>query len=283
MLRYKKGVLAISEFLFDESVIAASADIVRYRFRPEPIPGVRCVESYTLRIDLQAEPTLLLARMNHTTQYEIRRAEREELTYEFASIPDKDWKKQFFQFLASFGKPKGLTTADRAWISALLDQKLLDLSRIWSPTTGRALVWHAYIRAAKTARLTHSASLFRERNSAYLGRAHRLHHWCDMLRFREEGLTTYDFGGWYPGTHDSGLLGINRFKQGFGGRIAREYNGDLALTWKGDMALRLRLAARAVGPRSQRSSSTPAHCRSGPGCATLTALSSDDILPEALP
>jgi hypothetical protein len=198
---------------------------------------------------LQAEPTLLLGRMNRTTRYEIRRAEREGLRYEFASIPDQDWKGQFLQFLCSFEKSRGLKTADRAWISALFDQELLDLSRICSPTTGRPLVWHAHIRAGNTVRLTHSASLFRtqcRKEFAYFGRANRVHHWRDMLRFREEGVAIYDFGGWYSGTEDRGLLGINRFKGAFGGRIDREYNADLALTWKGDMALRARSLATAI-------------------------------------
>jgi hypothetical protein len=73
-----------------------------------------------------------------------------------------------------------------------------------------------------------------------------------MLRFRDEGLTIYDFGGWYPGKEDIELLRINRFKEGFGGRLACEYNGDLALTWRGDMALRLRPVARVLFEQIKR-------------------------------
>lgn len=86
--------------------------------------------------------------------------------------------------------------------------------------------------------------------AAYIGRANRLHHWSDMLRFRDEGFGIYDFGGWYSGTQNQALLQINRFKKSFGGELVRQYNCDEAITWKGVVALWLRAAAHAVKTQS---------------------------------
>ena len=76
--------------------------------------------------------------------------------------------------------------------------------------------------------------------AAYIGRANRLHHWLDVLRFRDEGFAIYDFGGWYAGTANDELLRINRFKESFGGEVVLQYNCDQALSWKGMLALWLR-------------------------------------------
>jgi lipid II:glycine glycyltransferase (peptidoglycan interpeptide bridge formation enzyme) len=51
-----------------------------------------------------------------------------------------------------------------------------------------------------------------------------------MGLFRSEGIATYDLGGWYTGRQDQAKLGINVFKEQFGGRVVQEYNCDLALT-----------------------------------------------------
>ena len=56
------------------------------------------------------------------------------------------------------------------------------------------------------------------------GLAHRLLVFADMLMFRGEGITGYDFGGYAVGTEDPKLASINRFKDSFGGRIVTEAN-----------------------------------------------------------
>jgi len=65
------------------------------------------------------------------------------------------------------------------------------------------------------------------------GRANRYLHWADIVHFRAHGVHTYDFGGWYEGHDDKERLGINEFKEEFGGRVVCEHNGKLPLTWKG--------------------------------------------------
>jgi hypothetical protein len=108
-------------------------------------------------------------------------------------------------------------------------------------------VWHCYVKAGRWVRLVHSASLFRaaaeKAQQNLTSRANRYLHWLDMFRFGESGIDTYDFGGWYSGQEDQEKLRINQFKEGFGGTVASQYNGDRGITLKGILALRLRHAS----------------------------------------
>jgi len=57
-------------------------------------------------------------------------------------------------------------------------------------------------------------------------------HWYEILRYREEGLVSYDFGS-IGQMEDS--VGVNRFKMQFGGSIVREHNYLLAgmpMAWR---------------------------------------------------
>jgi hypothetical protein len=88
------------------------------------------------------------------------------------------------------------------------------------------LIWRAHYRDQTHARPTHTASIFRARpgsERAFLGQANRWGFWEDMRRLRRDGIRTYDFGGWYPGTENEELLRVNSFKQGFGGQIVKTY------------------------------------------------------------
>ncbi len=234
--------------MFDDTAAHGSADVMRYFFRTTPVPGCRYAEFYTLWINLECDPEYLFEKMSRTTRSQIRRAQIEGLRYEFASTPPRIWLDQFFDFFDSFAKSRNIKRVNRARILALLDQNALDLSRISSPD-GRVLVWHANIRSGRYAFCLYSASLFRQEEKSvatYIGRANRLLHWSDMLRFREEGVTTYDFGGWYAGKQNVALLQVNDFKERFGGELVVRYNSDRGLTWKGILALRLRAAAQWV-------------------------------------
>ena len=83
-------------------------------------------------------------------------------------------------------------------------------------------------RAEGRARLFQSASSFRELDSSSMrsltGRANRFQHWHDMLRFKEGGVVSYDFGGWYEGREDQERLRINSFKEEFGGQVVKAFN-----------------------------------------------------------
>jgi lipid II:glycine glycyltransferase (peptidoglycan interpeptide bridge formation enzyme) len=60
------------------------------------------------------------------------------------------------------------------------------------------------------------------------------------MRFQSEGEEIYDFGGWYAGKRDQKRLGINRFKEEFGGKIIRNFICESGVTLKGKIFLQVR-------------------------------------------
>jgi len=80
------------------------------------------------------------------------------------------------------------------------------------------------------------------------GRANRLQHWRDMLRFKSSGVVSYDFGGWYEGREDQDRLRINSFKEEFGGQVLKAFNWIRPMTLRG----RAYLYARLVRHPSKR-------------------------------
>jgi hypothetical protein len=245
LILYSKQNLTIAEFHFDEQGAPPPVDIIRYQSRPEKVHGTVCYPFSTLLIDLTQEPDALLAGMSKTTRNEVRRAAKDNLVFEFNAHPDNGWLSDFFEFYAEFAHLKGLPDLNRARLLGMRESQALILTRI-NQADGATLVWHCYVHVNGWARLIHSASLFRatdKAQQAVISRANRHLHWLDMLRFRETGFSTYDFGGWYSGQDDEAKLNINRFKEGFGGSVAAQFNIDRGVTLKGTLAVQLRRAA----------------------------------------
>jgi hypothetical protein len=228
MILFRERWLRHGEVWFDEDPANVKVDIISYVQKSHPISGTQCGTFYTILNDLSQTPEELLTRMPKNTQYKIRRvADRDRVIYEFWKANSSDVLVRFCEFLDRFACLKGLSRTNMPRLRALSDDGTLDISRV-GDKEGNDLVWHAHYRDRARVRLLHSASLFREvKNSAFrnlIGRANRYHHWQDMLRFKQEGILVYDFGGWYEGNTDQEKLQINRFKEEFGGKVVRNYN-----------------------------------------------------------
>jgi hypothetical protein len=95
-------------------------------------------------------------------------------------------------------------------------------------------------REKSVSRLMYSANRrFEEPKTARLsGILNCYLHWYEILKYREEGLGSYDFGT--IGQIDDGL-GVNRFKMQFGGEVVREHHYLLAgmpLLWRTALKLK---------------------------------------------
>jgi len=172
-------------------------------------------------VDLQREEDSILAAMKKDTRYEIRRAQsKDNLDSEWIGAPSPIDIERFCDFYDLFAKSRGLGKICRARLGAYISDGKLAFSRICDEE-GAILVWHAYYCARKRARLLYSASVagrgVSHDTGALAGRANRLLHWLDMIELRAAGFSTYDFGGWYEGIEDEAKLGINAFKEQFGG------------------------------------------------------------------
>jgi hypothetical protein len=202
------------------------ADICRLAFyyhcrRKAHLPGFIRSAKFTKLIDLSRGEEHITAGFNKSTRYELRRAERENLS--LATVSDMD---AFADFYDGFAESKGHEQLNRN-----------DLARYWPSTIvlaaqheGAPLVMHAYLidRDAGRGLMLHSASQFRDMEDnetrRLVGRANRHLHHQAMLWMRDQGLRTYDFGGYAHGTTDPQLQAINYFKDNFGGELVEESN-----------------------------------------------------------
>jgi hypothetical protein len=170
----------------------------------------------TLLIDITREPDTILAEMQKTVRYKIRRADGEGLTWETGVDA-----REFVAFHEAFAKGKGIEGIDLPRIRSFGDA--LVLTRV--AREGTVLAQHAHLLDASEGRarlVLSSSGRFEGGDPALIGRANRWCHWKDILEFRQRGIRTYDLGGFAPETTDPTLTGINDFKLGFGGRQVLE-------------------------------------------------------------
>lgn len=244
MIAYSKKLLHIVEAWHGETPQQNSVDLVRLFQRPEPLAGMICREFYTILLDLTKDPEALLSGVKKGTRYEIRRAcEKDDLMYESVDAREQALFTAFCNYYDAFAQQKEQPKIDREWLSLMAETGNVILTRM-KARTGVTLVWHLYYRSLGRPTLLYSASLFRQHQSSsyrnMIGRANRYLHWQDILRFKAAGESLYDFGGWYDGTGDQARLGINKFKEEFGGAVVRNYICERALTLKGRLFLKLR-------------------------------------------
>lgn len=238
---YRSRFLTCEEVWFDhESDDACSVDWILRHQRSAPVPGARTRCFYSYVIDLTQSCEQLLANMSPHTTYKIRRArERDKIICENCDPRDPAVVDQFERTYNTFAAMKGLAPLVRARTESLAAAGVLDLSVAKDPQ-GNVLVYHANYRDHQRASGLELASRHRslsdsvERSLA--GRANHYLTWSEILRYKEQGLKYFDFGGWYHGT-DPVMRRVNDFKRGFGGQILREYQCEQILTLKGWVVL----------------------------------------------
>lgn len=249
MITYKSRFLTRAEVWFDNAPPRAArpVDWILYHQRPQPLAGAKARGFYTLLIDLGQTEGELYSQLSDDTAYKIRRArDRDRITCEACDPRDPEVVNRFEQMYTAFATAKGLSPLNRPLMESLAAAGLLDLS-VAKDAEGTALVYHANYRDANRATQLELPSLYPKftdkarRN--FISRANRYLTWTNILRYKEQKLRAFDFGGWHLG-NDPAMLSINDFKRGFGGRVLREYQCEQILTLKGQVVL---CAARLLG------------------------------------
>ncbi len=226
----RKGLLSYETKWFSPRPSPADAcRLVHYVQSPcrEWIAGFRREPFSTLVVQLDADEEGLLAACKRNTRYEVQRAAREGAI----AAAETDWSR-FVKFYNVFAERKGLVALDGARPAY---KEVITVRKVTHG--GVELVMHSYLvdRGIGRARLLHSASLLHGLTEsaarATVGRANRFLHYEDMLYFKRLGLQTYDFGGYAHDAIGGDLVTINRFKQGFGGRLLEETNYTSVPLW----------------------------------------------------
>lgn len=173
---------------------------------------------YTLLSLIQRPPEDLLSRMSSTTRNEIRQVSKTGIQGKYGSTDE------FTLFYNRFARLKALAVIDAAALKRYGDQ-ILFTSAICQ---GRTMAMHALLLDSATGRVR----LLRSANNRFsdpqqrkvTGRANRWLHWWEMQELADSGYSVYDWGGVAPSSNDPQLVGINRFKTSFGGRLVEEWD-----------------------------------------------------------
>src|SRR5207237_661697 len=253
MIIYQSRFLTRGEVWFDNAPGSERVDWVLYHQRSQPGTKGNWRPFYTRVIELSTPTDSLLAEMDGFTAADIKKAEKKDQT--ICNKIDATEPKAlcaFADFYDRFAAIKNLGPADRHWLERTALAGKLDLWGADGPE-GERHAYHVFYRDARRVRSLLAASLYAEESSKEaqrkIGRANRLLIWTCMLHYQSTGAEIFDLGGWYSGTTDTALLGINKFKEGFGGKVVMDYDGEHIRTIKAWAAL---LTARLLARWMQR-------------------------------
>ena len=213
-------------------------------------PAVQNTEFETLITDLSETEEEIKQHFSKSCKYKVNRAAREDVSCRIigsAQISDQDIS-DFCEFFSAFWESKGSSISDRERLvqdlCAYREKGALTLAYVL--VNGEKAVYHTHVADNTTARLLHSASLYRlqkdeEGNTKNLiGMANRLLHYEEMKYFKQNGKTRYDWGG---AGHTEEVQHITEFKESFGGTPACYYNFEQV---KGPAAKLFKLAAKLL-------------------------------------
>ncbi len=265
MFVYKSRFFTRGEVWFDDEPGHAQVDWVYHRQRSQPLPGSKSREFYTRLIDLQKSPEELFAGLEEKTATKITEAsEKDRLRCERCDTQDGGLLDQVEEMWNRFATAQKAPMFERRWIEGFVQAGVLDLVNA-RDAAGTVLAYHLVLMAPRRARQLFAISPYTavpdiaRRNT--VSRANCFIHWHNFLTFREQGIRHFDFGGWYRGTSDMRMLGINAFKKSFGGQVVREYDCEQPVTLKGWILLRM--GQMLAGARSD-------YARSHAGAQTKT-------------
>jgi hypothetical protein len=236
MIIYQSRFLTRGEVWFDNDRSPARVDWIVYHQRSQPAPKARWRPFYTRLIDLLQTPEALMSQMDGFTAADIRKAQKKDLTVcQRLDSAQPGVLSEFCAFYDGFAVRKHLAPVDRHWLERTAEAGKLGL---WAANgqNGDRLVFHLFYLDRNRVRSMHAPSLqvdsARKEDQRKIGRANRLLIWESMLHYRNHGIEKFDLGGWYNGTTDQARLGINKFKEGLGGKVVCEYEGEQILTLK---------------------------------------------------
>jgi hypothetical protein len=278
MIAYKSRFLARAEVWFDNATTGngKAIDWILYHQRSRPVPGAKSRNFYTRLIDLTHSKEQLRAGLNEDTAYKIRRSrDQDKIICECYDARDPAVMNRFEEVYQLFAAKKDLPPLNRPQMESLAAAGLLDVS-VAKDARGNILVYHANYRDARRATQLESPSLYRTFSDSaarnFCGRANRYLTWSNILRYKEQGLKSFDFGGWHLGT-DPDMLKINDFKRGFGGKVVREYQCEQILTLKGRIVLGIaKLLSRPKSAQSNEYDPTASSGNGFPGVEVSVAM-----------
>ncbi len=197
---------------------------------------------HTLISDLKYDEEELFKNISSKTfKYDIKRSYKDNTSIRFYAnieIINNGMVEPFLECCKEMYRKKNIDLfLSKHVIEKYIENKCLFMSV--ASINGAASVFHTYIDCEKSVRLWHSCSAFRDNKglATIIGRANKRLHWEDMLFFKGQSYSEYDWGGVFEFDSDNG---IDKFKSAFGGERKDYYNATVGLTLKGKAYLLLK-------------------------------------------
>lgn len=165
----------------------------------------------TLVIHLVNSVDDILSKIIRTFKYDIRKAEKLDVVFRILDVSKKSQLNQYLTSYNQFAKRKKLERLPLWRIDSLAKSGGLTIT--FMETSEEMITMHAYVHDGTRTRLLTSHTIKQVDPNTKTGYINKLHHWKDILYFKERGFVWYDFGG-VSGDPDDGR---NYFKQSFGG------------------------------------------------------------------
>lgn len=167
--------------------------------------------NYTVQLDLTKPREQILEDFSRTVKSQVRNSEKDGVRCYFDQDIDK-----FVNFFNEFAPKKGISHETAERIRAYGDALKISYAEL----NGQILATHTYVYDAeqRIVRQMHSASKRFDENfdKNKIGRANKYLHYCDMLAFKDQGITAYDFGGYQEPNSDKVIESLLNFKLDFG-------------------------------------------------------------------
>jgi hypothetical protein len=254
------GRIRVLETWFDEDPDSLEGiDLWIAHRRSRPVSESGWLYFYTLLNDLRPAPEELLAGMRKSTAKGIRGAMNSRgLSCRFNDAPGASELAAFADQYDAHPLNPGQPPVDRAWIQALGATGSLRLVETFD--AGGTLLLQRLMQcfpASGVVQPVLAATRYQEETdpsrAQALGNANRFSYYMEFLHYREQGYHTFDHNGWYAGLEDKKRLGINQFKENFGGRVCYFYECEEPVSPRGRLYVLLRtLRRRWFQPEQQK-------------------------------
>ena len=160
--------------------------------------------SKTLILDITKSEEELLKQMHHKTRYNIRLAERKEISVK----KDKNKFEDFWRLIQQTTKRDGFKPHPKEYYEKMLE--VLGIELFVAEYQNKIIAANIVVFYKKTAVYLHGASDYKHRNLM----APHLLQWHQILEAKKQECTEYDFWG----INEKKWPGVTRFKKGFSGR-----------------------------------------------------------------
>jgi len=168
-------------------------------------------------VDLKKTEDELFKAIHPTYRYDIRSAEKKNMSFITILKPDKRNCEDLFKSYNSFAKAKGVPALKAKSILVLRETGNVCMTKILLNDV--EISTHTYLYDKKTVSLASSFHNIHFTDDKIRSEANKYLHWKDILLFKSMGFEEYDFGG----LNQKKFPGITKFKESFGGTTVENY------------------------------------------------------------